>query len=177
MLKNCLICNKEFVTKKSHFNRRRCCSIKCSTLDRLGRTPWNKNKKGVQVAWNKGKTGVYSIESRLRMGAKLKGRHRSINTEFKKGENVGSKHRSWKGDKAEYTSIHSWVSRWKGRPKKCEKCGTTDKKRYEWANISGEYKRDLNDYIRLCKSCHTKLDINRSIDREVDRRLKEMGLL
>ena len=33
-----------------------------------------------------------------------------------------------------------------------------DKKRYHWANISGEYKRDLTDYKRLCVSCHRYFD-------------------
>ena len=30
--------------------------------------------------------------------------------------------------------------------------------RFEWANISGEYKRDLNDWMNLCVSCHKKYD-------------------
>lgn len=141
----------------------------------IGRIPWNKNKNGLQVAWNKGKTGIYSIEARRRMGAKLKGRRRSINTEFKKGENVGTKHRLWKGIRADYTSIHSWVARWKGRPKRCERCGDTTKKRYEWANIDNKYRRNLKDYIRLCKSCHTKFDFDKKVEIEVERRLKAMS--
>lgn len=37
---------------------------------------------------------------------------------------------------------------------KCERCHRTDKKKYEWANKSGRYLRDLTDWIRLCTSCH-----------------------
>lgn len=117
---------------------------------------------------------MYSIETRHKMGAKNKRRRRSINTEFKKGENVGTKHRLWKGIRADYTSIHSWVSRWKGRPKICEHCKRTDKSRYDWANIDSKYSRNLNDYIRLCRSCHTKFDFDKKVELEVARRLKDL---
>jgi len=52
-----------------------------------------------------------------------------------------------------------WIVREKGRPKKCEPCGTTKKRKYEWANVDHKYRRDLNDYIRMCTSCHRKYDI------------------
>lgn len=43
-------------------------------------------------------------------------------------------------------------------PQKCEECGTADKnKTYDWASISKKY-NDPNDYKRLCRSCHWKLD-------------------
>lgn len=45
-----------------------------------------------------------------------------------------------------------------GRPKRCEECGTTDSlKTYDWANLNGKYE-DLNDYKRMCRSCHWKYD-------------------
>lgn len=34
-----------------------------------------------------------------------------------------------------------------------------EKNRYEWANISGEYKRELSDYESLCVSCHRIKDL------------------
>lgn len=136
-----------------------------------GKPSWNKGKKTGQTPWNKGKTGVYTVESRQKMGAKNKWIHRSVPTEFKKGENTGTKHRLWKGQHAQYTSIHSWVSRWKGRPKYCEMCKRTDKLRYDWANIDGKYSRNLDDYKRFCRSCHVKYDIELKIEQEVQRRL------
>ena len=175
MDKKCPQCHKLFQVKPSHYRRRYCCSRLCGSLARKGKPAWNKGKKG-QIPWNKGKTGIYSDQTRRKMGAKLKGRRRSISTEFKKGEHIGPDHRLWKGNHADYTSIHSWVSRWKGRPKLCEHCGSTEKKRYEWANINSKYNRNLNDYIRLCKSCHTKFDTNKKIDIEVKKRLKAMGI-
>src|SRR4030042_3557487 len=66
----------------------------------------------------------------------------------------------WRGDKVGYGCLHRWVERKLGKPNKCDKCSSADAKRYEWANISGEYKRDLTDWIRLCKSCHNLFDGN-----------------
>jgi hypothetical protein len=28
----------------------------------------------------------------------------------------------------------------------------------EWANISGAYLRDLDDYAEMCKPCHSEFD-------------------
>ena len=68
-----------------------------------------------------------------------------------------------KGDKiilhsSTYVAIHQWVVREKGNPNKCEHCGTEEAKRFDWANIDHKYKRDLDDYIRLCVKCHRKYD-------------------
>lgn len=69
--------------------------------------------------------------------------------------------RRWKGDDVGYDGLHKWVSKHRGNPKKCEHCGIDDKKRwYHWANKSHEYKRDLEDWMRLCVPCHMKYDKN-----------------
>lgn len=73
-----------------------------------------------------------------------------------KGINIGSKNGRWKGDKAGYQSLHNWVWRHKGKPVKCEICGIT--RNLQWANKSGEYKRDLSDWFTLCQKCHTNFD-------------------
>ena len=65
---------------------------------------------------------------------------------------------NWKGDKTGYGGMHDWVRKWKGNANNCENCGRTDRKRYEWANIDHQYKRILDDYISLCKSCHLEYD-------------------
>lgn len=67
-------------------------------------------------------------------------------------------HFAWKGDNAGYTSLHMWIKSILGKPNYCEFCKSTEKKRYEWANKSGKYNRDLSDWLRLCKSCHVKYD-------------------
>jgi len=65
---------------------------------------------------------------------------------------------NWKGDKVGRTALHNWVERHLGRPKKCEHCGTTKSKKFEWSNKSQEYKRELTDWQRLCTKCHSKYD-------------------
>ena len=87
-----------------------------------------------------------------------KGKRVSPETEFKKGQFLNENHFLWKGDEAGYHAIHKWIIRKLGQPSLCEECGTTTAKRFEWANISGEYKRDFDDYKRLCKSCHALFD-------------------
>ncbi len=57
---------------------------------------------------------------------------------------------------AGYKAIHLWIRKHKPRPKFCEECGKN--KPQEVANISGEYKRDINDYKWWCSKCHRHLD-------------------
>lgn len=70
----------------------------------------------------------------------------------------GENNSQWKGDTAPYRTMHHWVSNNLGKPRICVECGITTAKVYDWANISGEYRRDLSDYKRLCRSCHKKFD-------------------
>ena len=65
----------------------------------------------------------------------------------------------WKGNKAKYRAIHAWIRSNYGKADKCE--GKTCKgicKNYQWANLSGKYRRDIKDYIMLCRSCHIQFD-------------------
>jgi len=65
---------------------------------------------------------------------------------------------SWKGDNATYSALHLRVQTARGKASKCSDCGESDKnKRYNWANISGNY-TDVMDYKELCVSCHNKMD-------------------
>ena len=66
----------------------------------------------------------------------------------------GELNANWKGDDVGYTALHDWLSLRLGQPRKCEHCKTETAKKYEWANLSGEYKRDLKDWVRLCVACH-----------------------
>lgn len=68
------------------------------------------------------------------------------------------KHWAWKGDRVTYSALHSYIRSRLGTPMKCEHCRMEDKKKYEWANISKEYKRDLDDWVRLCTKCHRAFD-------------------
>lgn len=91
-----------------------------------------------------------------KLSKKTKLKISSSKTGFFRGEQ--SPH--WKGDAAGKVNMHRWVEKWKGKPKKCELCGTKDPtKTYDWANVDHSYKRVLEDYTRMCRSCHRKYDI------------------
>lgn len=65
----------------------------------------------------------------------------------------------YKIDKKEYWAIHYWIRKNRGQANKCVTCGKSNTEtEVWWANISGEYKKDLNDYEQLCCSCHRKKD-------------------
>ena len=63
-----------------------------------------------------------------------------------------------------YHQAHWWVSKMYGKPCKCENCGLkdTNSRRFHWANISNQYKKDITDWRRLCVSCHKKFDLRRA---------------
>jgi len=73
---------------------------------------------------------------------------------------VGGEHPNWAGDRVGYFTLHSWVMRWKGKPTTCEHCGKTGLTgmKIHWANKDHKYKRNLEDWIRLCASCHKIYD-------------------
>lgn len=68
-------------------------------------------------------------------------------------------YKTFTGTENEYASLHHWVRYRLGKPEICENCdGLAGGVRYHWANISGEYKRELDDWARLCSRCHTYID-------------------
>lgn len=71
---------------------------------------------------------------------------------------VGEANDSWKGVNANYKTSHARVASFRGKPKRCDVCGTTDPtKTYQWANLTKRY-HDPFDYKRMCKSCHATFD-------------------
>lgn len=65
---------------------------------------------------------------------------------------------NWRGNEVGRAALHNWVERNLGKPRQCAKCKRTDCNKFEWANISRKYKRNLKDWIRLCKRCHIIFD-------------------
>ena len=64
----------------------------------------------------------------------------------------------WRQTQPSYRVQHSRVAILRGRPKKCEFCGTNDPTVcYDWHNKTGDYD-DLADYAGICKSCHRQRD-------------------
>lgn len=72
--------------------------------------------------------------------------------------NKGEYHYEWKGGEAGYDALHDWITKEQGRArdKECAYCGSTSN--VVWANVSREYKRELDDWIPLCTVCHFKYD-------------------
>jgi len=62
---------------------------------------------------------------------------------------------------AEYRKLHLWVEKELGKPDECVHCRKNGLfgHRVHWANVSGEYKKQKNDWIRLCAACHKKYDL------------------
>lgn len=57
-----------------------------------------------------------------------------------------------------YAAVHRKVNREFEKTASCEHC--TLRKKLEWANVSGKYIFDRNDWLCLCRSCHKKFDSN-----------------
>lgn len=59
-------------------------------------------------------------------------------------------------ENAGYSAIHLWIKSHKPKPQFCECCKMVSP--YDLANISGKYKRDINDFEWLCRKCHMHKD-------------------
>lgn len=82
---------------------------------------------------------------------------------------TGEHHGNWKGEDATYGAHHHWIKRWGTRTGSCRHCGLTPPPRRDgrvgtdWANVSGQYLRSLDDWLELCRPCHKKYDMERII--------------
>ncbi|MCL5070190.1 MAG: hypothetical protein M1308_04750 [Actinobacteria bacterium] len=117
-----------------------------------GLIPWNKGKK---LTYRHGMLGKHHTEE-----AKEKNRivhlGKKVWNKGLKGILKGESNPRWKGNSVGYCALHMWIKRELGKPVECVYCGKIEN--IEWASISHKAKRDLNDYISLCKSCHSKYD-------------------
>ena len=95
----------------------------------------------------------------------FRGKHHSEETKEKIskahiGKGLGENNYKWKGNNVSYSGLHYWIIRQKGKPKICEHCGANCKERkLTWANVNHKYRRNLDDFISLCYSCHKKYDL------------------
>jgi len=142
IIKKCEKCDKDIYVRPYQINdkSRRFCSLKCKGA---GRDINGKNNP----RWAGGLPHCLDCGKELsQVGYKYCLKHHL----------VGDRHSIWKGDKVGYEGLHQWVKLKRGKPTKCEHCG---RKGYcEWANKSHEYKRELDDWLSLCKRCHIKYD-------------------
>lgn len=71
----------------------------------------------------------------------------------------GEKHWNW-NDNPSVLTLHRRIHRKHGAAKKhpCSKC--KEKQAHDWANVTGKYTANVEDYAPMCRSCHVKLDKN-----------------
>lgn len=64
-----------------------------------------------------------------------------------------------------YCNLHIWIRKHKQKTGVCANSSkdghSPDYTRTEFSNISGEYKKDVDDYEELCTSCHRAKDVER----------------
>jgi hypothetical protein len=67
----------------------------------------------------------------------------------RKGENISNGYQK--------SLLHKWIRKHKPKSEICQLCGEK-KEKLHLSNISGEYKRDINDFWWLCFPCHMRFD-------------------
>jgi len=175
----CSSCGNPYLTlsnKQSDF-----CSNSCS---HMGNAPWNKGKKGVQVAWNKDKecpqlsgenNGNYNKHpseearrkmSELRKGKVLSEEHKRNISESLKGKYIGEKNWNWKGGVTPkrtkiWNSLNykNWrESVFKRDEYTCQACskrgGSLQAHHIKRFVDYPELRFDKDNGITLCKECH-----------------------
>lgn len=90
-------------------------------------------------------------------GKKLSKEHIKKLRESHKGFISKENNPNWKTD--EEISPHGWIRKKLGNPNYCEHCKKTDKKRYDWSNKNHRYNKVIEEWQRLCRSCHMKYDV------------------
>lgn len=76
---------------------------------------------------------------------------------WNKGKKTGKIPPNYKAENVSYSGLHHWVKYHLGTAKDrlCVGCGYQAK---EWANKSGQYKRELSDWQPMCIKCHRNMD-------------------
>jgi hypothetical protein len=139
----CKNCGKEYFVIKARLKITKYCSRKCHNTV-ISHSP----KKGTGTGYT----------SKKGMRPELIDRNKSDwMKQFIKGPNASN----WKGDDIGYVQLHIWIRNNYGQPSTCEHCFKIEKnnRKIHWANKSGQYKRDREDWLRLCNKCHYLFDL------------------
>lgn len=99
----------------------------------------------------------HTEESKLKMSLSMKGKSRTEETKERiRLAKLKDKNPMWKGDKVGMKALHEWVTNHFPKTNLCQICNKIPP--HDLANISGEYKRDLDDWNWLCRRCHMLSD-------------------
>jgi hypothetical protein len=150
---NCGYCRKSFEILTSRLKRgtgTKYCTHKCYALSIKGKPMTQQLKEAIRKSHVGRKNTPETIE-KMSESAKERAKRLPLDNERNPG---------WKGEKVSYDGLHRWVQRKLGRPKRCEFCGflSDNPHMFDWANKSHKYKRDLTDWLRLCRKCHNAYD-------------------
>lgn len=64
----------------------------------------------------------------------------------------------WVDKPNEYRNLHKKLYKLYGNPDHCQHCNQP-KTKYYWANKTGKYLLEREDWLMLCASCHWKYDV------------------
>lgn len=132
----------------------------------VGRKHSEETKRKISLG-NKGK--IVSKETGLKLSLGRRGKDNPnygnhLSSEMRKKlseERKESGNPNWKGKDIKcVNAIHNWIRRRHSPPKVCEHCGK--EKKLDLANIKHHvYTRDVEDYIWVCRKCHSDMDYSR----------------
>lgn len=151
-------CSTECVSKNSEWKEKVVKNLLTTSKDYTQeiREKLSKSKIGKAPIWMSDK---YKKKSAIKKMSKSKKGAPSPNKGRKYPQLRGKNNCQWKADDVSYRSLHKWVRNHKDANNGCSFCGVKDLNRFHMANISGEYRRDVDDYIELCPKCHKKFDM------------------
>lgn len=170
MIKNCLNCDRKIYCYPSTLLKKKYCSKSCCDKHKTGKPNGQKGKKRPNLTGNKHPMfGKHPSKETLK---KLSISHKGqigYWTGKKRPDMSGEKHPNYKKNSL-YGTRHDWISYHYGKASYCENldCFYPRKdsknrvlfkpKMFVWSNISGEYRRQRQDWQQLCQSCHIAYD-------------------
>ena len=78
---------------------------------------------------------------------------------IRNGKTRGDKNSKWKGDRANYFTIHKWLKEAYGMPQECDLADENCSKKFEWASKDHKgYSRNRKNWLRLCVYNHHEYD-------------------
>lgn len=151
----CLQCGKKY---KSYNKNSKYCSLKCKSESQSCNIDFQEAKELYEIGMSQNEIADYFHTTQKVIFNTFKRNGYTCRKPYKRNQ-FGCNNNSWVGYNAKYATLHKRVESLKGKPKKCEICGTTDPStRYEWANITGDYYDIENGYKRMCAKCHRAFD-------------------
>ena len=80
----------------------------------------------------------------------------SVTRELTRKSKLGRLNPNWVEGRINIFALHQYIRRNLKCPDVCQHC--KQRKRLDLANKSGNYKRDFDDWLWLCRKCHMTLD-------------------